>query len=73
MLIEGGTQEDVIRKMANNRKQMDAATAFVKNYDAPDVSQLLARVHAMRALWAMEDALRRWPLFAQIDELEPGL
>ena len=59
MLIEGCTAEEVVRRIAGNQLQVDAATAFVKNYDAPEVSQLLARVHAMRALWAMEDTLRR--------------
>lgn len=72
MLIEGGTQEDVIRTMANNQKQMDAATAFVKNYDAPEVSQLLARVHAMRAMWAIEDILQRSAFAAQAGAFETG-
>ena len=59
MLIEGCTLEDVIRTMAGNQQQMDAATAFVQTYRAPEVSQILAQTHAMRALWAVEDILRR--------------
>jgi hypothetical protein len=59
MLIEGCTTEDVVRRIAGDQQQVDAATAFVKNYDAPEVSQLLAQAHAMRALWAMEDILQR--------------
>jgi hypothetical protein len=58
MLIDG-TDQDVIATMAKSQSQMDAATSFVQIYDAPKVSQDLARAHAQRASWAMEDILPR--------------
>jgi hypothetical protein len=57
--IEGRTHQDVVRAMASNQRQMDAATSFVQTYDAPEVSQLLAQAHSMRACWSVEDILRR--------------
>jgi hypothetical protein len=67
-----GTQEDVIRTMAGNEQQMDAATSFVKIYDAPEVSQILAQAHALRASWAMEDILLRSAFAAQAHAFESG-
>lgn len=58
MLVEGGTLDDVIRTMASNQRQLDAAAAFAQTYDSPRISQILAQAHAMRALWAVEDILR---------------
>jgi hypothetical protein len=57
MLIEEGTRDAVIRTMASNQQQLDVATAFVRTYHAPEISQILAQTHAMRALWAIETIL----------------
>ncbi len=58
-LVEGASGEDLVREMASNQKQMDAATAFLKTHDAPKISQLLAQAHSIRAICAMESVLPR--------------
>jgi hypothetical protein len=56
MMIDG-TRDDMIRTIAKNQQQLDAAAAFVQTYDAPEISQTLAQAQSMRAALAIEKAM----------------
>lgn len=57
MLINAENDE-MIRSLAGNQQQLDAASAFLQSYDAPEISQILAQAHSLRAILAIEEIMR---------------